>query len=347
MSLTRLHFSRPASLATSVALPVPSSVTYIVVAFPKKTAKGVKLPPVVLAGSVGKPGTTLMVAKAAPATVSSDHTGIDRLDAVAAASLGEVERPAGLGDTAKVVVLARFVGLRRAKRELDQRIDLGRVADRDSDIRGRSVESEGHRFRRILTGDGVRVRHVDRANAGEAVTYEHQMVAGRVLGDVETELRLGGEAGHHLPGGLVVPDRDVVVPRDGRGRRGVGVRQRRPDGQRSDCALGPVVGAAAMTSDPGTAACSARRWRYDRGAGPLSGSWAVIASASGRPTAASAGFAESPSTTGQMLIAPSTATLPVLAGWWQSSATVTTVVAAEAGAWGPGKDRLYRCDHGA
>ena len=43
-------------------------------AFAKNTAKGVKLPPVALAESVGKPGTTLIVAAAAFATVGSDET---------------------------------------------------------------------------------------------------------------------------------------------------------------------------------------------------------------------------------------------------------------------------------
>jgi hypothetical protein len=55
-------------------LPVPSSVTYIVVGLAKKTAKGVKLPPVALAESVGKPGTTLIVVEAAPPTVGRELT---------------------------------------------------------------------------------------------------------------------------------------------------------------------------------------------------------------------------------------------------------------------------------
>ncbi len=74
MPPSRLHFSRPAWVDLSVELPDPSSLTYIVVALAKKTANGVKLPPVALAESVGKPGTTLMVAAAAPATVGSEET---------------------------------------------------------------------------------------------------------------------------------------------------------------------------------------------------------------------------------------------------------------------------------
>src|SRR5450432_476686 len=66
---------------------------------------------------------------------------------------------------------------------------------------------------------------------------------------------------------------------------------------------------------------------YETGAGPLSGSWAAIASATGKPTATSAGFAESPSATGQTLRVPLTATLPVVAGWWQSSVTLTLATA--------------------
>jgi hypothetical protein len=46
-------------------VPVPSSVTYIVVGLAKNTAKGVKFPLVALAESVGKPGTTVIVADAA------------------------------------------------------------------------------------------------------------------------------------------------------------------------------------------------------------------------------------------------------------------------------------------
>src|SRR5665213_1106888 len=66
---------------------------------------------------------------------------------------------------------------------------------------------------------------------------------------------------------------------------------------------------------------------YESGAGPLSGSWAAIASATGKPTATSAGFAESPSATGQTLSVPLTATLPVVADWWQSSVTLTLATA--------------------
>ena len=43
--------------------------------------------------------------------------------------------------------------------------------------------------------------------------------------------------------------------------------------------------------------------------------------------ATSAGFAEMPSATGQTLRVPFRAILPVLAGWWQSSVTVTVVTA--------------------
>jgi hypothetical protein len=57
-----------------VALPVPSSVTYIVVAFAKNTAKGVKSAPVTLAESLGKPGTILIVVEAAFTKVGSVST---------------------------------------------------------------------------------------------------------------------------------------------------------------------------------------------------------------------------------------------------------------------------------
>ena len=63
------------------------------------------------------------------------------------------------------------------------------------------------------------------------------------------------------------------------------------------------------------------------GEGPLSGSCAATASAMGKPTPTSAGFAEIPSATGQTLIVPLTDTLPVLVGWWQSSVTLTAVTA--------------------
>src|SRR5580698_2686031 len=66
---------------------------------------------------------------------------------------------------------------------------------------------------------------------------------------------------------------------------------------------------------------------YESGAGPLSGSCAAMASATGKPTATSAGLAESASTTGQTLRVPLTATLPVVAGWWQSSVTLTLATA--------------------
>ena len=81
------------------------------VALAKNSAKGVKLPPVALAESVGKPGTTVIAAAAALATVGSEADGVDRLDAVAAAALGEVQRAVVLGDAAVVVVLAGLVGL--------------------------------------------------------------------------------------------------------------------------------------------------------------------------------------------------------------------------------------------
>ncbi len=64
---------------------------------------------------------------------------------------------------------------------------------------------------------------------------------------------------------------------------------------------------------------------YASGEGPPSGSCAATWSATGKPTAMSAGFAEMPSATGQTLSVPLTATLPVLAGWWQSSVTATAV----------------------
>src|SRR5450631_261725 len=66
---------------------------------------------------------------------------------------------------------------------------------------------------------------------------------------------------------------------------------------------------------------------YASGEGALSGSCAAIASATGKPTATSAGFAERPSATGQTLTVPLTATLPVLGGWWQSSVTATVATA--------------------
>ena len=61
------------------------------------------------------------------------------------------------------------------------------------------------------------------------------------------------------------------------------------------------------------------------GDGPLSGSTAAAESDRLEPTATSAGLAESDSMVGQTLIVPLTAMLPVLAGWWQSSPTLTAV----------------------
>jgi hypothetical protein len=53
---------------------------------------------------------------------------------------------------------------------------------------------------------------------------------------------------------------------------------------------------------------------YVTGEGPLSGSCAATASATGNPTATSDGLADRASATGQTLSVPLTATLPVCAG---------------------------------
>src|SRR5947208_3400326 len=62
---------------------------------------------------------------------------------------------------------------------------------------------------------------------------------------------------------------------------------------------------------------------YASGEGPLSESCAAIASATGKPTAMSAGLAEMPSMTGQMLSLPVTPTLPVFGDSWHSRLTLT------------------------
>src|SRR5579862_8209778 len=81
------------------------------------------------------------------------------------------------------------------------------------------------------------------------------------------------------------------------------------------------VGEVASLKEPEAAI----QW-YASGAGPPSASCAETASAKGKPTAMSAGFAETPSMIGQTLTVPLTSTLPVLAGRWQSIAIVTLVV---------------------
>ena len=71
---------------------------------------------------------------------------------------------------------------------------------------------------------------------------------------------------------------------------------------------------------------AADQW-YASGAGPLSVSCATTATPAGKPTAMSAGFAETPSAIGQTLTTPLTSTLPVCGGSWQSSVTATVATA--------------------
>src|SRR6185437_9048481 len=84
---------------------------------------------------------------------------VDRLDAVAAAALGEVQSTVVLGDAPEVVVLAGLVRLALVLPELQQRVHLGRIIDRGGNIGRPGID-------RIDNLDARRLRHIRRGEVG-------------------------------------------------------------------------------------------------------------------------------------------------------------------------------------